>query len=54
MTQAQSDARMRHAMRTLQGVHTRLTAQGYTTNHARARSYVGRAITEVGQGLRVR
>jgi hypothetical protein len=52
--QAQSDARMRRALSTLRGVHTQLTRQGYSANHARARTSVQHAMRELNTGLTVR
>jgi hypothetical protein len=54
MTQGQSDAHMRRALRNLQGVHTQLTAQGSTANHWRARGSVQRAMRELNVALNVR
>jgi hypothetical protein len=55
MSQAQSDARMNHALRTLQGINMQLTNQGYnTTGHARARGHVQRAIHELNTALSIR
>jgi hypothetical protein len=54
LPQAQSDARMKRALSTLRGVHTQLTRQGYTANHARARSSVQNAMRELNIGLTVR
>ncbi len=55
MTQAQSDARMSQALRTLQGVHMQLTSMAYHTNgHARARGHVQNAIQELNTALAIR
>ncbi len=48
MTQAQSDARMGQALRSLQGVNMQLTSQGFSTNsHSRARGHVQHAMREL-------
>ena len=55
MPQAQSDARMSHALRTLQGVNMQLGSQGsYTMGHARARGHVMQAIRELSTALSIR
>jgi hypothetical protein len=55
MSQAQSDARMSHALRTLQGVNMQLVGQaGYTMGQARARGHVMRAIHELSVALSIR
>jgi hypothetical protein len=55
MTQAQSDARMSHALRTLQGVHMQLTNQGSTmTSHARAAGHVRHGMGEINTALAIR
>lgn len=55
MPQAQSDARMGQALRTLQGIGMQLGSQGaYTTGHARARGHVQRAIRELNTALSIR
>jgi hypothetical protein len=55
MPQAQSDARMNQALRTLQGVNMQLSSQGSNTSgHARARGHVQHAIRELNMGLAVR
>jgi hypothetical protein len=54
-TQAQSDARMALALRTLQGIQMQLSYQGIaTTNQARARGHVQWAIHELSVALRIR
>jgi hypothetical protein len=53
--QAQSDARMNQALRTLQGVHMQLSTQGSNTyGHARARGHVQHAIRELNIALAIR
>jgi hypothetical protein len=53
--QAQSDARMNQALRTLQGVNMQLSSQGSNTSgHARARGHVQHAIRELNMALAVR
>jgi hypothetical protein len=54
MSQAQSDNHVQRALRTLQGVNMRLTSQGSTSSHARARGAVQRAMRELNVALRVR
>ncbi len=55
MPQAQSDARMSHALRTLQGINMQLSNQGgYTMGHGRAQGHVSRAIQELGIALSIR
>jgi hypothetical protein len=55
MSQAQSDARMGQALRSLQGISTQLGNQVYHTGgHARARGHVQRAIRELGTALAIR
>jgi hypothetical protein len=55
MPQAQSDARMGQAMRTLEGVNMQLSSQGTnTTGHARARGHVQHAIRELNTALSIR
>jgi hypothetical protein len=55
MPQAQSDARMSHALRTLQGVNMQLGSQGGSTmGHARARGHVMHAVRELGIALSIR
>ena len=55
LTQAQSDARMSQALRTLQGINMQLSSQGYsTTGHARARGHVKRAVHELNTALSIR
>jgi hypothetical protein len=55
MSQAQSDARMGHSLRTLQGVNMQLGSQaGFTSGHARARGHVMRAIHELSVALSIR
>lgn len=54
LTQAQSDARMSKALRTLQGINLQLSSQGYsTTGQARARGHVHRAIHELKAALAI-
>jgi hypothetical protein len=55
MTQAQSDAQMRLAHRTLQGISMQLGSQAYQpSSHARAQGHIQRAMHEVRTGLAVR
>jgi len=55
MTQGQSDARMSHALRTLQGVNMQLGSQASATNgHARARGHVMQAVRELNVALSIR
>ncbi len=55
MTQAQSDARMSQALRTLQGVNMQLTNQGSNASgHARARGHVQLAMRHVSTALAIR
>ncbi len=54
MTQAQSNARMGQALRTLQGIQMQLSYQGSTTGHARARGHVQRATQELNTALTIR
>jgi hypothetical protein len=55
LTQAQSDARMSQALRSLQGIGMQLSNQGYhTAGHARARGHVQRAVRELNTALSVR
>jgi hypothetical protein len=55
MSQARSDARMGHALRTLEGINMQLGSQAsFTTGHARARGHVLRAIQEVSTALSIR
>ena len=55
MPQAQSDARMSHALRTLQGVRMQLGNQGGSTmGHARAQGHLMHAIRELGTALSIR
>ena len=55
MSQAQSDARMGQALRTLQGVNMQLTSQGTSTSgHARASGHVMAAIQHLNTALMVR
>ncbi len=55
MPQAQSDARMSHALRTLQGINMQLSNQGgYTMGHGRARGHVMQAIQDLGTALSIR
>ena len=55
MPQAQSDARMSQALRTLQGINMQTGSQG-TNNmgHARASGHIQHAIHELGVALQVR
>jgi len=56
MNQNQSDSRMSHALRTLQGINMQMSSQGSTTNagHGRARGHVQRAIHELNTALSIR
>jgi len=55
LSQAQSDARMGQAMRTLQGIGMQLTSQGSSNSgHARARGHLQRATHEMGVALSIR
>jgi hypothetical protein len=55
MSQAQSDARMSHSLRTLQGVNMQLSNQGsYTNGHGRARGHVTQAVRELNVALSIR
>jgi hypothetical protein len=55
MTQAQSDARMSQALRTLQGINMQMSSQGHnTTGHARASGHIQRAIHELNTALAIR
>ena len=55
MTQAQSDARMSHSLRTLQGVNMQLGSQASATNgHARAHGHVMQAVRELNVALSIR
>jgi hypothetical protein len=55
MPQAQSDARMSQALRTLQGINMQLSSQGSNTSgHARAGGHVQRAIHELTTALSIR
>jgi hypothetical protein len=55
MPQAQSDGRMSHALRTLQGVNMQLGSQGGSTmGQGRARGHVMHAIRELGMALSIR
>ena len=55
MSQAQSDARMSHSLRTLQGVNMQLGSQGgYTNGHSRARGHVMQAVHELNIALSIR
>jgi hypothetical protein len=55
MSQAQSDARMNQALRTLQGINMQLSSQGSNTSgHARARGHVQHGIRELNIALSVR
>ena len=55
MTQAQSDARMSQALRTLQGISMQLSNQGSgTMGHARASGHVQQAIHELNTALSIR
>jgi hypothetical protein len=55
MTQAQSDARMSQALRTLQGVNMQLNSQGTNTSgHAWVGGHIQRAIQELNIALSIR
>ena len=55
LTQAQSDSRMSHALRTTQGLHRQLSSQGqYSPGHSRARAHVAHAMREMNTALTVR
>ena len=55
LTQAQSDGRMGHALRTTQGIHRQLSNQGRNTNgYSRARGHVAHAIREMNTALTIR
>ena len=55
MPQAQSDAQMSQALRTLQGINMQLTSQGSNTSgHARASGHVQQAMRELNTALRIR
>ncbi len=55
MSQAQSDARMSHSLRTLQGVNMQLGSQASSSNgHARARGHVMQAVRELNVALSIR
>jgi hypothetical protein len=55
LTQAQSDSRMSHALRTTQGIHRQLSYQGqYSPGHSRARAHVAQAIREMNTALMIR
>ena len=55
LTQAQSDSRMAHALRTTQGIHMQLGNQAqFSQRHYRARGYVARAVHELNTALAVR
>jgi hypothetical protein len=55
LTQAQSDSRMSHALRTTQGIHRQLVIQGQSSRgHARARAHVAHAIHEMNTALTIR
>jgi hypothetical protein len=55
MPQAQSDAIMGHALRSLQGIDMQLANQGsYSMGHARARGYVEHAIQQLNVALSIR
>jgi hypothetical protein len=55
MSQAQSDARMGHSLRTLQGVNLQLASQGgFGNGHARAHGHVMQAIRELNVALSIR
>ncbi len=55
MPQAQSDTRMSHALRSLQGVNMQLGSQGAATmGQGRARGYIVHAIQELGTALSIR
>jgi hypothetical protein len=55
MSQAQSDARMGHSLRILQGVNMQLASQGgYTSGYGRARGHVMQAVRELSIALSIR
>ena len=54
MSQAQSDARMRRALRTLQGIGVQMSSQSGTSSQGRARGSIQRATRELSVALRVR
>jgi len=55
MSQAQSDARMSQALRTLQGINMQASSQGTnTTGHARAGGHIQQAIHELSVALQIR
>ena len=55
MPQAQSDARMSQALRTLQGIGMQLNNQGSgTMGHARALGHVQQAVHELNVALSIR
>jgi hypothetical protein len=55
MTQAQSDARMSQALRSLQGIGMQLSNQGYNTiGHGRAMGHIQQAIHELNTALSIR
>jgi hypothetical protein len=55
LPQAQSDARMSQALRSLQGVNMQLSSQGANTSgHARARGHVQHAMRELNTALAIR
>jgi hypothetical protein len=54
MNQAQSDAVMSRALRTLQGIGMQLSAQGVNMGHARASGHVQMAIRELNTALSIR
>jgi hypothetical protein len=54
MPQAQSDARMSQALRTLQGIHMQLSQVSNTAGHVRAQTHVQHAIGELNIALSIR
>src|SRR5262249_43666646 len=55
LTQAESDARMSRNLRTLYGIGTQLSNQGYgTARHARALVHVQQAVRELNTALAIR
>jgi hypothetical protein len=55
MSQAQSDARMGHSLRILQGVNMQLANQGgFSSGHGRARGHVMQAVHELSVALSIR
>jgi hypothetical protein len=55
MSQAQSDARMGHSLRILQGVNMQLGSQGgFSSGHGRARGHVMQAVHELSAALSIR